>query len=106
MVVTGLSPERLEQENPSVYWYGPTRNMRARYQREVKRCGGRLVWTGDWLGAEQCAALGWFVRPQGSGFVPCSASAPDAIPDIEKLLHHAHWDRTLRRYVFNLVVVR
>ncbi len=89
-----------------MYWYGPTRNMRARYQREVKRCGGRLVWTGDWLGAEQCAALGWFVRPQGSGFVPCSASAPDAIPDIEKLLHHAHWDRTLRRYVFNLVVVR
>jgi len=51
------------------------------------------VWTGRWPGEEDCERLGFLARFEpGSGWVPCAADDPDAVPHFDRLRAEATWD--------------
>ena len=57
---------------------------------------GQDIWTGIWPGEEDCIRLGWFARfiPGATPcWVPCSRDAPEAVPDLNRLVTQARWDR-------------
>lgn len=78
---------------------------------------GEDTWTGDWPGQADAAALGfWCIwdgpGPEngwdyhGRGWVRVEAGHPGAMPDLNRLIIEARWDRRLRRWlgVENLTV--
>lgn len=58
---------------------------------------GREVWTGEWPGDADAAALGWFIYwgPDFGerGWVSCAPDHPGASPDLNRLAVDARWDR-------------
>jgi hypothetical protein len=46
----------------------------------------QALWTGEWPGAAECRARGWYSRPNpaGGGLVPCAASDQGATPDLNR----------------------
>ena len=46
----------------------------------------QALWTGEWPGRSECRANGWYCRrnPNGPGFVPCLATDPEAVLDINR----------------------
>lgn len=60
----------------------------------------RLPWAGEWRGVAECVEFGWYARLQdGYGWVSCSAKDKGAVPDLNRLMADAIWDRQLRRFV-------
>lgn len=70
---------------------------------------GRDVWTGDWPGEREAAALGfWCIWDgpcpelgwdyHGRGWVRVAADHPGATPDLNRLQTEARWDRRNRRW--------
>jgi hypothetical protein len=49
------------------------------YRREVALAGGRLHWTGEWPGTEECRRLGWMIAPD--------------VPDLNHLMAEGRWDK-------------
>jgi hypothetical protein len=62
----------------------------------------RMVWTGQWPGEEDCRELGWFVKqdPAGRFTIPCGPSERGAIPDLNRLVTEADWDRLEKKFVW------
>jgi len=76
---------------------GPTKAMWDLYDAEVTKVGGRLPWTGRWAGSEECEKFGWFCRfVEGSGWVRCAQTDPEAVPDLNRLVSEAWWDKQAR----------
>jgi len=62
---------------------------------------GEDVWTGRWPGDAECEEFGWWVQDRCServGFVPCAPDAPGAMADLNRLVIHAEWDPSARRW--------
>lgn len=60
----------------------------------------RLPWTGQWPGDAECKEFGWWsCWSQGTGWVRCDASHPQARPDINRLAVDAVWDAQAGRFV-------
>lgn len=99
--LSGMDPERLEQDHPAIYENGATSPMWERYDAEVQKVGGPVSWSGEWTGVPECVEFGWYARrnPDGPGWVRCEKDTPGARPDVNRLSHDARWDVALRRYV-------
>ena len=91
--VNGMNPDTLEVEHPEIYGSGPTDEMYVKFDEEVRKKGGFLPWTGEWPGVAECRERGWFCQ-DGFGpdsrygsFCPCPPDAPDAMADLNRLVH-------------------
>jgi hypothetical protein len=59
----------------------------------------RLPWTGEWAPETLCRELGWYFKPGLRGrFVRCSADAPGAVPDWDRVMAEAIWCREEKRF--------
>jgi hypothetical protein len=60
----------------------------------------RLAWTGQWPGEAECREFGWYSRwVDGCGWARCTATDPDAGPDLNRLRMGARWDASRGRWV-------
>lgn len=82
---------------------------------EVSACGcnpdllhddcGDDVWTGEWPGEDEAAALGWYAYfgpeadPPEAGWIRCTADHPGARPDLNRLTIDGRWDREAHKWV-------
>lgn len=49
--------------------------------------GWGSIWTGTWPGNEDARRLDlWTLFTPGTGFAPCSADTPGAVPDLNRLI--------------------
>lgn len=68
-------------------------------------CGHRggscnTMWTGQYPGFAEAIEYGFFARLiPGQGWQECTADAPDAIPDLNRLYRDCHWDPHTQRMV-------
>lgn len=98
--LSGIDVETMEVLHPEIYKEGPTEELWLRYDEEVAKYGGRIIWAGEWPGEELCREHGWYCkRVEGKGWIPCDADDPDATEDIDMVYKMADWDKTLRRFV-------
>lgn len=95
----GLDYDRLCEDHPEIYNGGPTEEMDAAFEAEIAKLGGRLPWTGEWPHVEQCRRLGWFAYFSEGRWKPCDEGHPEAIPDMNRLLHEGRWDVKLSQWV-------
>lgn len=60
----------------------------------------RETWTGDWPGARECRAFGWYSKlDPGRRWVPCPPNDGEASEDMNRLYLEADWDRGRKRFV-------
>jgi hypothetical protein len=61
----------------------------------------RMPWAGEWPGEAECRKFGWYARINrcGPGWVPSGPEEAGAIPDLNRLLAEARWDRGRKRWV-------
>jgi hypothetical protein len=91
--VNGMRRDELEEKYPEIYTQGPTAKMEAKFDAEVAKRGGYLPWTGEWPGVAECREKGWFCQDgfgpdsRWGSFCPCPPDAPDAMPDLNRLVH-------------------
>lgn len=58
---------------------------------------GEDVWTGQHHGVAECREYDWYVRKAEdadaplTGWIPCPATDPRAVPDLDRLARHATW---------------
>lgn len=99
--VNGIDPDDLEEDYPSVYRDGPTKEMYKIFDAEIEKLGGRLPWTGVWPGEAECIEFGWYSKwVDGRGWVRCEATDEGAGPDLNRLHGGgAVWDAKARRWV-------
>lgn len=96
--INGMPMATLAERHPDIYTNGPTEAMRANWQ--IGWGQRRLPWTGEWPGEAECRAFGWYAKlVPGRGWRPCSADAPGAMPDLNRLYTDAVWDQRQRRFV-------
>lgn len=99
--LANMNMDTMERDFPEVYKKGPTQEMYNRYDEEVNKFGGRLVWTGIWPGVVECREFGWYSKmiPGKPGWHACSADDPEASEDLNRLVTHATWSPKSGRYV-------
>lgn len=59
---------------------------------------GRDKWTGTWPGEAECIEFGWWTYFD-RGWQRCDASHPEAMPDLNRLVYDARWDREQGRWI-------
>ena len=60
----------------------------------------RIKWTGLYPGEAACVEFDWFVRIiPGKGFEKCSRDDEGAMPDLNRLVLEAQWDKTQKKFV-------
>ncbi len=70
-----------------------------RYGSHEGGCGDD-VWTGTCHGEIEAAEQGWWVRFEpGMGWCPTPDTDESAVPDLNRLIAEATWDRDRRRWV-------
>lgn len=110
--VNGLDPATLEETHPDIYNRGATDEMYEKLDVEIEKAGGRMPWTGIWLGTEECIEYGFYSRwvhrmtgkpmvfPQQPGtWARCKMGDEGAGPDVNRLATECVWDRSKRRFV-------
>jgi hypothetical protein len=95
--VNGMSGATLEEEHPEIYEQGATEAMWAKFDEEVARYGGPLLWTGIWPGVEECREFELWCH--GPPWIPCSKEHPNATENLNRLAFVAHWNKEQRRWV-------
>jgi hypothetical protein len=58
-----------------------------------------MPWTGLWPGTAECEEFGWYSKPGPRGWQSCDPSEPEAMPDLNRLVKDARWDRVQKRFV-------
>lgn len=60
---------------------------------------GGDTWAGEFPGWADAREFGWYARPTPSGWTPCAADAPGAVPDLNRLMTEATWSEQAGRWV-------
>lgn len=106
--VNGLDARTLETVRPDVYVNGPTEEMIAKFNGEVAKMGGPIVFAGLAYGELECREFGWFAvrRPGDRGWVQCAPDTAGALPDGNRYAKACtggepgyRWDPMARRLV-------
>lgn len=66
---------------------------------EQRHDHGTDQWGGEFPGKVEAREFGWYARLGSSGWTPCTADAPGAQPDLNRLMTEARWDALTRRWV-------
>jgi hypothetical protein len=61
--------------------------------------GDRIPWAGEFPGAAECREFGWYVKSVPGGcWRPCNPGELGDIPDLNRLMREAVWDRVGKRW--------
>lgn len=75
-----------------IYENGPTQEMYDAFDKRVIEAGGRIPWSGEFMGCADARRLDlWCKWVEGRGWVKCSKDDPEATEDLNRLPFF-HWD--------------